>query len=352
MPGQTVAYEEEECPLCGGKGECSACGGTGKVKGNPVVSGEPEIAELTNMVYPAVRFTAEKTMEGEPAKEAYKFVLVSVNADGTEKKLETAYNTSDGKISFASILLKEAGEYVYVIREIEGTDSTIQYDSHEERYVVTVSLSEKGNLVAEMKHTDGDGIFRNEYKDGSLAVTVTVDGDVPKDSNPEFVTEIIFRDQNGKPMAGLSLQRGENASCVADENGKVTLRLTAGQTLVLGGIPHGAAYEAKQVLTSLPEGYSQTGVTGATGVIRGGEQNTVTIRNSYEVEEEEVTPSPTVEPAPTEEPIPTPTPYVDPEPPVKTGDPAQPGVWVVCLIICLFAIALVSFAVVKTSDRR
>nr|MCR5376041.1 hypothetical protein [Lachnospiraceae bacterium] len=377
--------------LAEGNGECTACHGTGKVKGDPYVFGEPEEIVLTNRVLPEVKFTATKTMDGKPAKDEFEFALyISDEPNGEGTEIKRTKNTQNGSIVFDRIFVPGAGTFYYTIREIPGNDTVVQYDSHDEKYKVTVEEDrESGELrVVENAHLEGPGRFQNRYKDGSMAISISVDGEVPEDDASEFFVEVVLLGADGNPLKGLSLPRGaakrmlraaapeDPDPFVTDANGMVTVRVKAGETVVLSGIPHGTSFTATQRKDLLPKGFSEGTSEGTTGLIRGGELSTVSFGLKYEaVKEPEPEPSvspkpnepspseepqPTEEPTPTEEPKPTDEPEVTPtvEPsatPIpsptpsqgdstRTGDTGLPMVWFGCAILCLLIFGALAIA--------
>ncbi len=377
--------------LAEGDGECPTCHGTGKVDGELYIDGEPKDVVFTNKVLPEVKFSATKTMDGKLAKDEFEFALyISDEPNGEGTEIKRTKNTKNGSIVFDRIFVPGAGTFYYTIREIPGNDTAVQYDSHEEKYKVTVEEDrESGELrVVENAHLEGPGRFQNRYKDGSMAISISVDGEVPEDDASEFFVEVVLLGADGKPLKGLSLHRGaakrmlraaapeDPDPFVTDANGMVTVRVKAGETVVLSGIPHGTSFTATQRKDLLPEGFSEGTSEGTTGVIRGGEQSTVSFSLKYEAAKEPEPepsvspkpnePSPSEEPQPTEEPVPTEEPKPTDEPEVtptvepsatpipsptpsqgdstRTGDTGLPMVWFGCAILCLLIFGALAIA--------
>ncbi len=107
-----------------------------------------------------VIITATKTLTGRELKaDEFTFVLYGKNGE----EIETVKNAADGSIVFKPIPVTEAGKYVYTVKEKQGSEEGITYDSAV--YTVTVTVSD--NL---------DGTFKVEYsyaKDGAKAETLT-----------------------------------------------------------------------------------------------------------------------------------------------------------------------------------
>jgi len=78
--------------------------------------------------------------------------------------LQTVNNKADGVIDFTAMEFDKAGEYVYTVTEVIGTESGMSYD--ETVYTVKVTVTDDGNgkLVADVT-VSGDGVieFNNEY---------------------------------------------------------------------------------------------------------------------------------------------------------------------------------------------
>ena len=70
--------------------------------------------------------------------------------DNENVKIETVKNSADGSFEFTAIPVNKAGEYVYTIREVNGSENGITYDNT----VYTVKVDVTDNL---------DGTFKVEY---------------------------------------------------------------------------------------------------------------------------------------------------------------------------------------------
>ena len=326
---------------------CSVCGGTGKVDGELVVDGEAEPVQLVNYLKPEVSITATKTFEGKPATEKYTFGLYESNENGyTTKLIETVENKPDGTITFSTMWLDPTvtEPYYFVVRELSDGDDTIEYDSHEALYVVTFTENEDGLFTPDIK-TIGDTEFRNGYKDGSLAVEITMDGPVPEGNQPVFPVEIVIKDRDGKPMANATFivteetkrralrAAGSGNVLTTDSEGRATLQVPGGKTLIVSGLPHGATFEVSQVSGSMPEGFAQSTAEGTKGTVKGGTQSRTTFGNTYTAPKTEVTPEVTPETTPEVTPELTPVPNDSP----KTTDTLPYNYLIVLLVVCLGA---------------
>lgn len=94
--------------------------------------------------------SASKLFNGVlPAKDAYEFELIQIDALGNKTVLETVKNDADGKVLFTEITYEDivekgsesAADYIYHIKEVKGTDSSVKYD--EDYYIVSVHLTDE-----------------------------------------------------------------------------------------------------------------------------------------------------------------------------------------------------------------
>ncbi|MFF7082655.1 MULTISPECIES: Spy0128 family protein [Bacillati] len=131
-----------------------------------------EIPEFTNIYQAAptsIKFIAEKKLEGQVLTVGqFTFELVSEQ----EKVIQTTTNNAEGQILFDEIIYDEVGEYKYMIREAEGVQGGVTYDSTEYEVVVTVTDDKEGNLHAEAAYSADKVVFTNHYsaKEGSATI--------------------------------------------------------------------------------------------------------------------------------------------------------------------------------------
>ena len=383
-----------------GDGPCATCGGSGKAEGDPYVDGDALPVPLVNYLNTEVSFTAEKTLEGQPASEPFTFVLLETDEERrTETEIARTQNGTDGKIAFEPIALNPATPktYYYIVREVaDAENSTIAYDTGEDIYRVTVSLDNDGVPVVDKKRMSGDGVFRNTYKGGSLEIEVKTSGYVPRWpwwQPPKFPVNVVLKDCEGRPLAGyplptstqkvkLSAKAGNGTLTVSDvmnraesttgnvtdSEGRGTILIEGGSVTTITGLPDGVTYEASQPADSMPKGYSQGSAEGTTGTIRAGQVSKATFENNYQGEGEEgegptpttEQPKPSVEPTPSDKPTdepavnpteaqtakpsdaptatPAPTNTPKPQPVPKTGDTGSPMLWVGMILLGLIGI--------------
>ena len=137
---------------------------------NVVVSCEEEKCDIlfqNRYAMPTeVQMNAVKTMDGKTPKDgAFTFELV----DAQGAVLETVANNETGDIAFLPISYYKAGQYVYTIREVKGTNKNIIYDETEFTAVVDVAKDENGDYVAALQYLNGEEVvekvaFANKTK--------------------------------------------------------------------------------------------------------------------------------------------------------------------------------------------
>lgn len=120
-----------------------------KVNDTEVDGSTADVIKFNNKYITAgqITITGEKKLDGRDlAAEEFAFELY--DADGNLVK--TARNDADGKIIFTAIDIDKADEYIYTVKEVNGTDDTITYD--ETVYTVKVTVTD-----------NGDGTLKLEY---------------------------------------------------------------------------------------------------------------------------------------------------------------------------------------------
>lgn len=113
---------------------------------------------------------AQKTYEGGTLNGGdFEFELV--NAD-TDEVIATVKNNADGKVSFPVLKYSSPGDYNYIIREVAGTDQTINYDSNEYKVKVNVTV-ENGKHLGTVTYENGEiPTFVNTVKPTPFSIPV------------------------------------------------------------------------------------------------------------------------------------------------------------------------------------
>lgn len=95
---------------------------------------------------------AQKTLKGgNLGANQFSFELYKAG-ELTAKQTKT--NAANGLVTFDEIEFDQAGQYVYIIKEVLGSDSTINYDTTEHRVTVDVTDNGEGKLVAKIGGVD------------------------------------------------------------------------------------------------------------------------------------------------------------------------------------------------------
>lgn len=228
-----------------------------------------------------VPITASKTLDGQPLTESlFGFTLMAKGGtvggsevaasavpmpDGINETSETVSNQEGGGIVFGTITYTQAGTYRYTVREVDGGDPKIDYDTTV--YDLTVAVTDENSVLsAKLSFTkqDGDGTkynsvqFANTTKPGTLKVTKEVTG--TSDTTKDFYFT-------------LSLNGGQTVD---------SFILKAGGSKVFNDLPAGTTYEVSESTMNMPAGYTLNGTPdNASGTIAANDNKQVTFTNAY-----------------------------------------------------------------------
>lgn len=215
--------------------------------------GETSTATFVNDYQPAkarVAIQASKTLDGLPAKDgAFEFGLYG----NDDTLLQNKHNAAGGAVSFDAIEYDAVGTYEYQIKEIEGTDETVNYSDTVHHVTVTVSDNGDG-LSASVVYDGGDvlPVFQNTTKTTSLTVRKAVEG--TEDKTQDFTFQVKIGSDAPK-----------------------TITLKADESKSFDGLKLGTAYSVTEV--DLPSGYTTDQALYSGTVVAGG--TTVTVTNRY-----------------------------------------------------------------------
>lgn len=188
---------------------------------------------------------ARKLLDGKAAG-GFEFELVQ---DGTVKGKVTS--NGDGSINFDRITYNNPGEFDYTIREVQGTDSAITYDTSTKR--VHVSVTRDGSkLVANVTYLD-EAVFNNSSKTGSIKVTKRVIDNTDNERDFTFIMTLDGREE------------------------QFTLR--NGQEKVFSGVKYGTTYKVQEV--NIPTEYTLASLTNASGTVSSNQEIDVVATNQY-----------------------------------------------------------------------
>lgn len=199
----------------------------------------------TNTPVASAGIKARKLLDGKNAG-GFEFELVQ---DGTVKGKVTS--NGDGSINFDRITYNNPGEFDYVIREVQGTDSAITYDTSIKR--VHVSVTRDGSkLQANVTYPD-EAVFNNSSKTGSIKVTKRVIDNIDNERNFTFIMTLNGREE------------------------QFTLR--NGQEKVFSGVKYGTTYKVQEV--NIPSEYTLASLTNAEGTVNNNQEIDVVATNQY-----------------------------------------------------------------------
>ena len=199
----------------------------------------------TNTPVASAGIKARKLLDGKAAG-GFEFELVQ---DGTVKGKVTS--NGDGSINFDRITYNNPGEFDYVIREVQGIDSAITYDTSTKR--VHVSVTRDGSkLQATVTYPD-EAVCNNSSKTGSIKVTKRVIDNTDNERNFTFIMTLNGREE------------------------QFTLR--NGQEKVFSGVKYGTTYKVQEV--NIPSEYTLASLTNAEGTVSNNQEIDVVATNQY-----------------------------------------------------------------------
>lgn len=194
--------------------------------------------------------------------------------------------TSGTSVAFAfdTISFQEAGkEYTYTIQELEGSQQGVIYDTTKHTLVVKTEEINKEIVVSYTLDGVENGLLtvRNQLDTGSLKIEKrSVTSHLPEHQEKLFGFLVSAKDMSGRPINGEMEMRldGGEAQPISFTNGYAALKLKAGQSVVIDGLPDGAAYT---VTEDAAGGFTPTS-SGDTGVIAANTQQTAVFDNVYQ----------------------------------------------------------------------
>lgn len=204
--------------------------------------------------------------------------------------------------SFGSLVFDAEGTYIYRVSEVDPQQSGLQIDPTV--YTVTFVVTKTGGkLTAAVSYAIGEteylyseagnvltftNAFENkaeELKHASLSLTKEIGEGIDPDTTFDFLIEV-----NGASGSYDATQNG-TASSVTFTDGKATVQLKGGETLLIKGLPDAALYTIQETTT----GYT-VAKTGDTGTLSGGQTAKAHFTNTKSGSGENPKPNP--EPAP------------------------------------------------------
>ena len=266
---------------------------------NTYVEPDPEDAVVENALNVRKQY-AEGSSDPAHVTTLFQIEAVTENAPMPNETQIHILGAHSG--SFGSLVFNKAGTYVYHVTEIPAHLLGLQCDPTV--YTVTFVVTKTGGkLTATVSYAIGEteylyseagnvltftNAFENkaeELKHASLSLTKEIGEGIDPDTTFDFLIEV-----NGASGSYDATQNG-TASSVTFTDGKATVQLKGGETLLIKGLPDAALYTIQETTT----GYT-VAKTGDTGTLSGGQTATAHFTNTKSGSGENPKPNP--EPAP------------------------------------------------------
>ena len=182
------------------------------------------------------------------------------------------------------IAFTEEGTYEYIIKELPGSLDGVIYDTVERKLVVKVTAGRP--LVATPTYTVNgvevkDITIVNSLETGSLKVEKTeVISHMDEHQDKEFDFLISARNASNRQISGTyeAVYSDGRTDPVTFNNGYATVKLKAGQFVIIHGLTDGTTYT---VTEDAPGGFTATATGNAEGTIVANEQQAVAFTNTY-----------------------------------------------------------------------
>lgn len=180
----------------------------------------------------SLTINAKKWMNGIiPAKDAYTFELVQINpSNQSETVIEQVKNDASGNIQFTKLVYdslsgKQSENFVYHLREVKGTDTSVTYD--DSYYLIRVYASatqgDSYTLVAYLsKVKDGESTYLTEVSGTNLSVGNSTECTFEFNNS----SSVKFNLSALKKMNGKALEQGQQFKFAYSENGQEVEEVT------------------------------------------------------------------------------------------------------------------------------
>lgn len=182
------------------------------------------------------------------------------------------------------IAFTEEGTYEYIIKELPGSLDGVIYDTVERKLVVKVTAGRP--LVATPTYTVNgvevkDITIVNSLETGSLKVEKTeVISHMDEHQDKEFDFLISARNASNRQITGTyeAVYSDGRTDPVTFNNGYATVKLKAGQFVIIHGLTDGTTYTVTEGELG---GFTATAIGDAEGTIVANEQQAVAFSNTY-----------------------------------------------------------------------
>ena len=266
---------------------------------NTYTEPDPEGAVVENALNVLKQYAAGSS---DPAHVTTLFQIEAVTENAPMPNETQIHILGPHSASFGSLVFDAEGTYIYRVSEVDPQQSGLQIDPTV--YTVTFVVTKAdGKLTAAVSYAIGEteylyseagnvltftNVFENkaeELKHASLSLTKEIGEGIDPGTTFDFLIEV-----NGASGSYDATQNG-TASSVTFTDGKATVQLKGGETLVIANLPAGALYTIQETTT----GYT-VAKTGDTGTLSGGQTAEARFTNTKSGSGENPRPNP--EPAP------------------------------------------------------
>ena len=266
---------------------------------NTYTEPDPEGAVVENALNVRKQYAAGSS---DPAHVTTLFQIEAVTENAPMPNETQIHILGAHSASFGSLVFDAEGTYIYRVSEVDPQQSGLQIDPTV--YTVTFVVTKAdGKLTAAVSYAIGEteylyseagnvltftNAFENkaeELKHASLSLTKAIGEGIDADTLFDFRIEV-----NGASGSYDATQNG-TASSVTFTDGKATVQLKGGETLLIKGLPDAALYTIQETTT----GYT-VAKAGDTGTLSGGQTATAHFTNTKSGSGENPKPNP--EPAP------------------------------------------------------
>lgn len=209
---------------------------------------------------PLVHTGAELTFDAGDINQKYAYIYEEVSDNGTDYVYD--------KTAWKVVVFVERDEngalvpYAQVYKDVDG-----KQDNEYQWTPCDANLSETSGEAAKIKLEEkSDGTpaitiqFNNKVSKADLSITKTVNGSAEGVSVPsgvEFSIQVELKDEQGAPIGDTfeAAIDDQNQKVVFDENGRATVKLKAGQTIIIKDVPVGATYKVTEPEDMIPGGF-------------------------------------------------------------------------------------------------
>ena len=237
---------------------------------------------------------AFKSLQGDVLEDgAFDFVLERRTESGDWEAVETVSNRAPdtretieddalglsvlnpyrgmAPVWFNDIPIASAGTHSYRIREVAGSDSGLQYDTHESHVTVVATDNYDGTLRPTVTQGEDDLVFRNRVMTGAIEIEKQIEESEAASSDAQFGFEISLYNKQGVPLAGsypqaqsTSGEGAQGSTYVNFVNGKAKVYLRGGDRVQIGGLPKDVRYE---IAEDPLNGWTLVSSSGETGMV-------------------------------------------------------------------------------------